>query len=160
MNDLEPHLTELPDIGMIERVEFWQRLRAGDGLMCPCCNRYAKIYKRRIHHGIVRTLIRLYKEGGEFGFVHISKFCDFQSGYDFTFAQHWGLIEQGANEGKGKTSGSWRLTRDGVDFLRHGKGIPAYMLIYNSTVMGVQGPNVSVHEALGAKFDYDQLMSA
>ena len=42
-----------------------QRLHArlDEGLFCPCCDQYAKRYRRKMNSGMVRSLINIYRNG-------------------------------------------------------------------------------------------------
>ena len=44
----------------LEQAKDWLRERINDGARCPCCEQYARAYKRKLSGGMVRTLIALY----------------------------------------------------------------------------------------------------
>lgn len=139
--------------------EFVERLKAGFDGPCPCCGRYAKIYKRALHKGIAMSLIRLYNTGGANGYIHISRFCTVAGGVDIPLARFWGLVEQRPNDDATKrTGGYWRLTPHGVDFVERRTTIPKYVLLYNNKLVGTEGRGVSIKDCLTDKFDYSQLM--
>lgn len=143
------------------RDAFWRDLKDGKSRDCPCCDRHAQIYKRRLHKGMALALIRLYRLGGAMHFIHIASFTDHVTGFDVAFTRHWGLVESEELpddvESK-KTSGRWKLTLGGSQFVRRHSRIPTYVLTYNDKVLGFEGEGVSISDCLGEKFNYGELM--
>lgn len=147
------------------RASFWRVLNGGEDAHCPCCNRYAKIYKRRIHMSAARGLIKLYRLGGDKQYVRCSDFIlEGQAGPgDTTKMKHWGLVEPQAldeNVTNKRTSGMWRLTPDGVRFVRGELRVPSIKVVYDDEVIATDGADISIQEALGDKFNYSELMAA
>ena len=55
------------------RKEFWDNL--GEGAICECCDRFGKIYERKLSSGMARALILMCNILGESNdFVHLSDF--------------------------------------------------------------------------------------
>ena len=52
-----------------------------------------------------------------------------------------------------------RVTDKGEAFLKNQLKIPMYARVYNGRVFGFEGNPTSIKDALGAKFDYSDLMS-
>lgn len=149
--------------GNVAREDFHAALKRGEELDCPCCGRFAKIYKRQIHAGIALQLIKLYKTGGLTNYVHnATLLAPGSSGVgDFSKAAYWGLIEEKEHEvGDLKSSGYWMLTMKGSAFVRGVMRIPKYVLVYDHTVLGFEGDEVSIRECLKNMFNYSELMSA
>lgn len=146
------------------RGEFWQKLRAGEIVSCPCCERVAKIYKRRVHTGIAVALVKLYKlslAAPAGAYIHYTKFANSQNDRDFNIARHWGLIEMETTEvGDKKASGNWRLTPGGIQFVAYGATIAKYIRLYDDEPRGFDGDQIKIGEALGDKFSYQELMAA
>jgi hypothetical protein len=77
----------------------------------------------------------------------------------------WELIEQQPGE---RDDGSWRvgwykITRQGVDFVRGELRVRKYVYLYNQTLISRKNADptmINVVEALGEKFDYTELMRA
>jgi hypothetical protein len=46
---------------------FFKEIETPAGTTCPCCDRYAKLYKRKLNTGMVRTLVWLYMRNAKFG---------------------------------------------------------------------------------------------
>lgn len=138
---------------------FWSRLRQGHSLLCPMCKRFAKIYHRQLHHSACRQLILLYTLSEDSEWVHASALVlPDQAGMgDFSKAKHWGLIEQ-APKHADIPNGSWRLTTDGIAFVRRELAIPRYVYIFDDTVRGFGDEYWNITQALGQAFDYNELM--
>ncbi len=146
--------------------EAKQRLRGmlEEGARCPCCTQIAKIYKRKIHSGMASRLIRLYRLSG-----HDSPWIDVNQIYatagslaplDLPYLRFWGLIEKSGDtpdEGQ-KSNGLWRITEKGKQFVRCRITVPKYIHMYDGRCLKVVGDQVSVKDALGDKFNYEQLM--
>lgn len=132
-----------------------------DGLTCPCCNRFAKIYKRRLHATIASQLIKLYKLGGANNYIHTKHLVVGSGISDFSKAKYWGLIEANPElptDGK-KTNGTWRLTNKGVNFIKGNSTISKYILIYQDAPLGESSESVNIYDVLEDKFNYQQLMA-
>lgn len=148
-----------------QRAEFIQQLQDGKKMDCPCCGRYAQMYKRTIHHSVARKLIELYKMGGEYSFVHSSVFVrpGETSIGDFAKAKYWGLMIAAENtDDKKKTSGMWKLTDKGVGFVMDLIRVPRYALVFDDRVFGfTEDDKVSIRDCLASGgFDYSQLMGS
>ena len=147
----------------MQKQEFLKNLMAGQDGECPCCGRYAKVYKRRLHGSAARQLIQLFKLGGAMQYVHTSQLLlPGETGVgDFTKAKYWGLIEEQENfNGKTRTSGMWALTRAGVEFVEGRRSIMQIAQIFDDRVLGFEGQMVGIKECLGEDFDYSRLMAA
>lgn len=141
-------------------LDFWKRLNAGESLACPCCRRFSKIYTRKIHTGIALQLIQFYRLGGHEDYVHSSKLvAPGASGVgDFSKAKYWGLIEgkEKTDDAK-KSSGYWKLTKKGVNYVRGNVSLPG-ALIFDDNIIGYTQEHETIQQALGEKFNYQELM--
>lgn len=145
-----------------QKSEFWSVLHAGGELDCPCCGRYAKIYRRQIHHSVARQLIAFYHLGGHNGFIHISELKSaFLTGAgDFTKAKYWDLLDQQINndDPEKKHSGLWFLTEKGRDYVLGRISIPKYVIVFDDKVLRFSDELSTIQDALGNKFNYEELM--
>jgi hypothetical protein len=132
------------------------------GLRCPCCDRWAQMYKRHVNATMVRGLARLYrisKARPEKACFHIEDFIDDTRGVCFATLSYWGLVEQQFNDHPDKkTSGYWRITDRGRAFIEGTERIPAYAWVYNDSVHEFAEETCDVHEAIQKKFSYQELM--
>jgi len=73
----------------------------------------------------------------------------------------WKLIEskpRDDNDTTRRTSGRWRPTREGFAFVYGRIRISRYALVYNAKLLGYDGHEVSIKDALGDRFNYTELM--
>ncbi len=134
----------------------WLRARLDDGSNCPLCGQHAKVYKRKVNSGMARSLIHIYRIGGR-GWVHV-RAIGAQSREEGKLA-YWGLLEEQTGVGlHGGRAGYWRVTEKGEKFLKGHILIAKYARVYNGRVLGFEGPDVGIKDALGTKFNYEDLM--
>lgn len=134
-----------------------------DGVECPLCSQYAKKYNRKITGAMARVLVEMYLRAGA-EWVSVPQICNdlnIGSRGDQSASRRWGLIEQrpGVRDDGAKSAGWWRLTSLGVSFVRGDITLPKYVEVYDNTVLGFHGEQVSIAEALGTKFNYRELMA-
>lgn len=144
-------------------LEFHIRLKGGEKFDCPYCGRYAQLYKRSLHHSVAAWLIRLYRAGGENNFIEVVnlRLTDKNASSDYGIAKFWQLIQQKPHEiDDKKSSGFWKLTSVGANFVRGNLKIQKFAQIYDDRAFGYEGPEVSIADCLGDKFNYTELMAA
>jgi hypothetical protein len=144
----------------LKEAQGWLREQVDDGARCPCCTQLAKVYRRRIHHTIAKSLIAVYQLATpqNEGWVHvpsqISPACEIGK------ARYWGLIEESTTpRGDGGRAGWWRLTAKGVAFVEGREGVRRIARIYDSRCLGFDGEFIYIAQALGSKFNYAELMA-
>ncbi len=142
--------------------EAKELLRSGweKGVKCPCCGQLVRKWNKPLIGTAVADLIRLvriYEDKGEP--IHISSFTAQRS--NFYTLSYWGLIEKGEIEvdAKKRSSGYWVPTQQGIDFVHRKKRVLSIAETYNNILVGFSGKGVDVKEALGKKFDYEELMN-
>lgn len=144
--------------------EFMEKLKQGWEGNCPTCGHYCKIYHRRIHTSMALQLIQLYKLGGENDFIHASKLImkGVSGTADFSKLIYWGLIKQRGDEPEEdkKSSGYWKLTDIGLEFVMSKLRVKKYAVVYNGRVIDAKGSLVSIEDCLENKFSYSELMEA
>jgi len=134
----------------------------GEGVTCPCCGRFGKIYKHKLNTGMARILIDLVKmkRGDEFIDIRILKSFVPGSG-DYAYLRFWGLIEQAPNNLISKrSSGLWRATEKGIAFARGQIQVPSHIFVFDNQPEGFSDTLTDIQTALGERFDYRELMSA
>ena len=60
---------------------------------------------------------------------------------------------------KKKTSGLWRPTLAGLDFVDNKIMVPSYCKLYNNKEYGFSPETINIIDALGKKFDYNELIN-
>lgn len=119
----------------------------GGWTTCPTCTRDAKMHRRPLHSGMVRSLIRVYREHGK-------KWYESRSTKEREESKlaWWGLLER-------EKRGIWRVTDKGERFLKGVEKVSEAWFEFAAKPRVPDGPQVSVRRALGKKFDYDELMN-
>lgn len=154
-----------PDTTLREAKE-WLRKRLDKGAHCPCCKQFARFYERKLYSSLAAALIFFYRNFDHSKFHHKSellknpKLATTFGGGDFAKLQLWGLIEERPKEepAAGRTSGYWRISQRGKDFVQAKLQIPSHVRIYDGKVFGFTGDKVLVTDCLGEKFSYEELM--
>lgn len=141
----------------LAQAKEWLLERIESGAECPCCTQFAKVYKRKIHRAMARDLILMWRYAGRNWF----RLPDVAPNGDNAKFQHWGLIEPGSGvreDGSDRT-GWWRFTDAGEYWVLGWTTVPKFARLYDGRSLGLIGDRVSIRDALGDKFDYDELMS-
>jgi len=151
------------------RERFFNNAR-GDGMKCPCCERYGKVYKRTITSSMAAVLIIMHRNQ-HLGFYHIPTLINATTEAavaaairgDFAKLRYWGLIvEEVVTRGEDKkNTGRWMITQQGIDFVEARIDVQASIYLYNGKVVkGLQdGTTMNIYAALRNKFSYQQLMN-
>ena len=72
-----------------------------------------------------------------------------------------GAIESRQNDDPSKkSSGYWRVTDKGRGFLALQITVPKTAVVYNNRLERLEGVFITIQEALGKKFNYEELMRA
>ena len=155
----------------------WLFDNVDDGVRCPCCDQYARAYRRKLNSSMAAFLILLIREGvgGRDGFrilledvclglpdewvdIKETKVWDV-SRADYGKLAHWGLIEHKPHEpDENKYSGMWRPTRKGVQFACSRLKVPSHVVLYDNELRSFSGELVGIVECLGKHFSYKELM--
>lgn len=148
------------------RCEMLSNAHSKKGTRCPCCERFIKLYRRPLSASMARYLIVFARKSGtDNPWLHVE--TDFRdvsipSRGDYAKLRYWGLIEPkpGASERGGRTNGYWRITAKGREFVAGTVLIPSHILLLNNRVVGFSDNLVTIRDALGKAFDYDELVAA
>jgi hypothetical protein len=159
---------------MIERMTLEEardlvRDNLREGLVCPCCEQFAKVYKRKLNGAMAASLVliaRHFKHSTEW--LHVENYLKELPGIpaslrgDFAKLRYWGLIErmEGEREDGSNRVGYYRITPLGKDFVEGRVKVPGHVYLFNSECIGHSDETLHIGEALGTAFDYAELMSA
>ncbi len=129
-----------------------------EGLNCPCCGGFYKVYERKMYGSLISALVQIATE-----YKRINDWVDIRKislrGGEYAKLLYWDLIERRVNEDSVKRfSGLWRPTVKGLLFIEGKLSVEAYALVLQNKVIGYSDKKVSVHDALGKRFDYTELM--
>lgn len=148
-----------------KKQKFFEELETRVGMECPCCEQHAQIYDRKINTGMVQALVQLYRltlKGNEWS--HFDDITKGKGKRDFTVLRFWGMIQampKGTKDRHGKakkSSGFWRITEGGVDFIFARCKAPRVAVIYNDSVREFSPEFTTISQAVGSPFDYLELM--
>lgn len=117
-----------------------------DGTVCPCCRRYAKIYKRRITRPMARALFSVFTRSGHAWTNVPSETGLSRMGGDWAKLAMWGLIEESKS---GPHSGWWRVTRLGAKWAQGRARVARRIHVYNASIVDRDDETVSIGEIIG-----------
>jgi len=136
-----------------------------NGIDCPCCGRHCKIYRRRVHAAMAACLIELYKakEVGPVDSSYIAKRLrhldtSHPTG-DLSKLAFWDLIHETPGDPTDEDSPSaWAITEKGESFVERRSTVVKYAFVYLDQVLEFDGEQVSIDDALGNRFSFDEIM--
>lgn len=149
----------MDDTTTLKEVKDHLNANINKGCKCPACAQEVRLYPRAMNSIMARFLIALFRAPKTpEGWVDV-RTLDFKGG-DYAKARYWGLCEVKANKDPRKrTSGLWRLTAKGTDFIHDRVRVPSHALVYNKKCHGLTGGDIDIRRALGTDFDYEKLMA-
>lgn len=154
--------TEFSDDMTLEAAQelLGEKLAAGEVTSCPCCERTAKVYKRTIHTTMARSLIEIYTVAG-MGWCRPIDIVG-KNSPDLVKTRWWGLMMplEGRREDGSDRVGQWRITADGQEFINAKMSVPKYAHVYDNRKLRLSGPQVTIQDCLGEKFNYNDLMNS
>jgi len=134
------------------------------GYKCSCCGQFVKVYRRRLSGSMAAVLLLMYRHG-KFDWLHVENWLKVigrpSLRADFHKLVHWTLLEKKKEnrEDGSNRNGYYKITGRGIAFIIGEFTVKESVLIYNNTVEGFEGKDVTILDCLGKKFRYDELMS-
>lgn len=127
---------------------------------CPLCGVRNEIDKNPINRSMVRALIAMRRLTRDGHYVHYTEALGKHRSIHFTAVYHWGLLERMPKENpKDNVRGYYRISADGLKFLRGEIMVKKYCLKHRRQCLGFEGPYVDVHDAIGEDFDLEALLA-
>lgn len=145
-----------------EAKKAFRRALSEDGMKCPCCDRWGKIYGYRMNSTIARGLIWMHHHEDEFGWVNIQEGPRWLlRSKSLSTAKHWGLIERRPKDPTEdlRSSGVWRLTPKGIAFIKKRISVERTVFVFDDSVWKFSKDFMDVEAALGKNFSYYELMN-
>lgn len=131
-----------------------------EGSRCPCCDQHAQVYRWSLYATAARALIHLYRIGRTDTFVESKEVKLPGQGSRMSELRHWELVEQESERRPdGGKSGFWCVTPLGEEFVLGRATIPRYVYVYSGRVLWVGGEPRTIRDALGRRFNYDEMMA-
>jgi len=138
-----------------------------DGIRCPCCDKYARRYRRRFNSTMARSLIWLVRASKNPRvdwpmFVDVPKYGprELVRSNQLPTVRWWGMVEREGNQNPElKHSGMWRPTSVGISFAMNERMVESTAVTYDGELETLEGELISIDDALGKKFSYAEIMS-
>jgi hypothetical protein len=166
-NGKPPALEPIPpgELATLRQARDWLIARLEEGALCPCCTQIAKEYHRPINSTMARDLIVAWRAyGTRFGYLQevrrVIKAATGHSNREEPKLRYWGLMEEeNVRRPDGGRAGWWRVTPDGEDWVLGRSVVPKYAWVYDNRLIALdRRQHVTIREALGHRFNYDELM--
>lgn len=136
---------------------------ADKGYCCKSCGSFIKAYHRSMNSNMAVALLTLYKSKIS-DYVHLENLL-LEKGLkrcgDFSYLVHYRFIEKLKEkrlDGSSK-NGMYRITSNGIMFCENKITAPSKFIIQQNKLLGFEGKDINIKDALGTKFHYDTLMS-
>lgn len=152
----------------IKEAKEYLRKNWEKGVKCPCCGQMVKLYKRRITSAMAYGLILICRGVKPNQSIHLLKyFTDKKVSAsvvsNIPLFQHWGLLikDRSEKEDGNPDCGVYIITQKAFDFVQGKINLPKYVRLYNKILVKSIEANdgyINIHDALGNKFNYDELM--
>jgi hypothetical protein len=114
---------------------------------------------------MAQVLILIYKSG-KLDFLHVEDMLKYLNKgdlrADFHKLRYWGLLKkkyENREDGSAR-NGFYRISPSGIMFVEGKIKVKEAVLIQNNEFKGYTGEDISIHEALGNKFSYSELMQS
>ena len=144
-------------------IELLERARQSNGATCPTCNKHVQVYTRKLNSNMARALLLMYREARKnnnewcrVGHLIVGEHT-WPSGYPKLV--WWGSAEKHPGKSDdGNSNGMYRLTKKGALFAKNKTKVSSHAVEYMSVVEEFVGDEINIIDALGKKFDYNELM--
>ena len=147
MPEVGPHAT-------VREAREYIKENVVDGVACPCCGSWNRVYSRRLNRAKVRELREIFAyaddRGELYDFVNVPASGVSLRNREYPKLRFWGLLEpRDPDVGSGEGTGWWRVTPQGVAFVRGRLELPNKVLEYRSRVLrfAEDAVVVDIHEA-------------
>lgn len=161
-----------PEDALLAQAVRWVLEHRQDGVTCPCCGQFAKVYRRKLSSTMAYALILIDRHFRKVpgGWLHVPSYLTKNvpdkcgatyRGGDWAKMAYWGLIEEKdePREDGCKHAGWWSITDLGQQFVRNQVRIPSHVLLYDQRLLSLDRTTmIGIKDALGDRFNYDELM--
>jgi len=134
-----------------------------EGSICPCCDQYARRYRRKFNSTMARSLIWLVQEwrNSDLPWVDVAKTAPrwLVKSNQLPTVRWWGLVQRPiSDDPTRKHLGLWQPTKKGALFASNLIKLPSHAVTYRGEVEDLVGDLVNIQDALGKHFDYSEIM--
>lgn len=158
----------MTNFSTIQQAKDYVKQHINEGVECPCCTQFVKMYRRKITSSMAYALI-LIANSGKRDYFHVEDYlkgenCPAAIRGDFPKLRYWGLIEaeESKREDGSKRNGYYKITQKGIDFVQCKIVVPEAMYIFKNKAYNRPMENdsyISIKQALRGKFNYTELMT-
>lgn len=133
------------------------------GYKCDCCGQFVKAYCRPLNSGMALVVLLISKFGNK-EFFHVEGWLKSigrpELRADFHKLRFWGLLEAKIEnrEDGSKRNGYYRITGRGLMFAECKLTVPKKVVLLNNKFEGFEGEEINIKQALGSKFNYQEMM--
>ena len=137
--------------------ENWKKNIEEKGGHCPCCERFGKVYKRKMNQHLALCLRWIYVHGEEDGWVDVQNKAPrwILKSKTYPLLEHWNLIESKENG-----SGVWKATDQGREFIHGYRAVPVAVHIYGNRLWGSEVEDIDFKNCFGKHFNFEEMMEA
>lgn len=147
--------------------EASEYVRAGldEGVTCPCCSQFCKIYRRKIYRSMAEWLLWIVRE-----FEAARSWIDIRDsavrGGDYAKLGLWGLIrseieyERARDSATAGRSGMWAPTLRGIRFAKGEITVPRHVYVFDDRVLRFSPESVAISDCLPSNFDFREAWGA
>ena len=133
------------------------------GYNCECCGRFIKRYRRKLNSNMALTLVHLYRADVK-DYIHVENFLinlGFQRSGDFHKLVLWGLLDKkkGSRDDGSSRNGYYKLNEKSIDFVLGKSKMQEVADIFNGNFEKFEGKEITIKDALGSKFNYNELIN-
>lgn len=135
-----------------------------EGFKCKCCGQYCKLYTRKLNSSMALVLLLIWKSG-KTNYIHVENFLKELNRAnlraDFHKLVWFNLLERKKElrEDNSPRNGFYKITGRGIAFAGNKLTVPKCVKIYNNHFEGFEGEQVNIIQALGEKFNYQELIN-
>lgn len=152
------------DFERLLHTEHFEKIMNGDKVKCVVCEQNSKVYKRKLNANMCKFLWSLNaskdlnrsigRKDGDWVHYKDLKFTS----RDYSYVTHWGLaIMKTNNDDSKRTSGYWKITDLGSDFVENETRVPKYCYIYNGRFVSKSNETITFNEATKDKWDWREV---
>jgi len=135
-------------------------VKRGESARCLCCNRLAKVYRRKMHATMGKFLCDLARTTfeKEREWIHVNELRPENGNYGML--RLWELARPAnRRSGHANAHGLWSITPEGLRFAKGASKIKERVILFNGSPIGFDGEDVGIETVLGTRFSYAELMA-
>lgn len=140
-----------------------------DGVTCPTCGQFCKVYRRKLNSTMALALVLIYRffqNNPAADWLHVASFLvqvkrdSSIAGGDVVKLRYWGLLERASGERSDGSDrvGRYKITDVGKQFVEGKIAVPRYVYLYNQLLLRLSEEMTTIRDALGDRFQYDELI--